>query len=140
MDNFDPIKNPVIVGAGPAGLYFAIRLAQMGVKNITIIDPRKKDYVRTNFISSNHFTYIEKFINRSLPCQKNQMKELERSLSDIALSRGIKIEGKKFKNFGKKSIEALDANGETSSIPCDLAVDATGVRRELLVDVNKRTG
>lgn len=48
----------VVVGAGPMGLFMAIKLKQMGVKNITVIDPRAGNYTRPGDIDPANFVKL----------------------------------------------------------------------------------
>jgi len=50
----------VICGGGPTGLYLAIRLKQMGVKNIIVYDPRTGDYTRPGHLNTSVFFTAER--------------------------------------------------------------------------------
>lgn len=58
------MKHTVIVGAGPIGLYLAIRLRQIGVENVLVIDPRAENYTRPGTLDKEIFAKVEKHINQ----------------------------------------------------------------------------
>lgn len=132
------MKKIVIVGAGPMGLYTAIRLKQVGFTDITLIDPRAGSYLRPGDYIDEIFETIEKNIGQPIPhSDSTQIKRMERELYRIAINEGIAIQRKKFKSF---TTGGLQIEGSDEVIPCDTVLDATGAKRTVVSEVNKQTG
>lgn len=135
------MKDIVIVGAGPNGLYQAIRLAQKQPNaNITVVDHRLGKYTRDIIIQSNGLLIAEK----SLGCQLNfplsdddqqfgtTISAIEKTL--YALAKKLPI------HFAKSQFVDMNERGVTLSndeeVPCDLIIDCTGARRSVVLKAN----
>src|SRR3990167_2714512 len=128
----------VIVGAGPIGLYTAIKLKQLGV-NVTVIDPRAGDgYTRPGGLDMRVFDQLERYIGQPIDCSSSRhIKDVERSLYKIAVSLGINIQQQSFNTLVDHGVAVTDKQS-TTVIPCDLVIDCTGSKRAVIHDVNKR--
>jgi len=134
----------IIIGAGPAGLYTAIKLKKEGVDDLIVLDPRAGDYTRPGHLNINVFRSAEIGIDESFwPGDKvGHIKDLERHLYTIALRLGIKIEKKRFIEIKPKDassqaqIIVADAEGKEELIDCEYVFDCTGSRRVVINAVN----
>lgn len=129
----------VIVGAGPTGLYLAIRLHKIGVKDIFVYDPRAGEYTRPGHLNSVPFLRAQQGINAPLKIEsKLPIKDLERQLYAHAKSIGICIEKKKFIRLhaGENPGVVVAENNTEEYISCDYIFDCTGSRREVVQAIN----
>ena len=135
------MENIVIVGAGPIGLYIAIKLRQMGVENVTVIDPRadKYTYTRPGRLNPGVFSFLKYHIGTKIKESSSlHIKDVERSLFDIAIAAGVHIQRLGFIKFSANGMVVSDAKEEIS-LPCDFAIDASGSNRVLITEINKQT-
>ncbi len=134
----------IIIGAGPAGLYTAIKLKKEGVDDLIVLDPRRGDYTRPGHLNIDVFRSAEIGIGESFwPVDKiGHIKDLERHLFAIALRLGIKIENKRFIEIKPKDalsqarLVVADAEGKEELIDCEYVFDCTGSRRIVINAVN----
>lgn len=148
------MKNIVVAGGGPIGLYIAIRLTQIINKlglntTVTSVDLRVGEYDRPGVVANKALELISEGLKTYIPVKQHGddtgtsmfIKDMEKSLYDIALERGVR--------FVKGKVEACDARkvfisrpgkSELLAIPCDLALDCTGPRRTLVNINNKNHG
>ncbi|HDS3844205.1 TPA: FAD/NAD(P)-binding protein, partial [Legionella pneumophila] len=93
------MKDFVIVGAGPIGLYCAARLAQIKESsglpiNIVVIDPRAGNYNRERIVSNEAIKSISSRFSISMPSGKGipseamYIRDFEKSLYEYCESRG----------------------------------------------------
>ena len=77
----------VVIGAGPAGLYSAIKLWQQGIRELVVYDPRAGIYTRPGHLNKSVFTSTETGLSISFwPSDKvGHIKDLENQLYKIAL-------------------------------------------------------
>lgn len=100
------IKNIIIIGAGPIGLYLAALLAQKDMKfvNITVVEPRIGSYNRKKIISSIPVESIlahlglDIHVSNNLPYGSMYIKDFEESLYEkIRFSKKIRwLKGQQF--------------------------------------------
>ena len=132
----------VICGGGPIGLYLAIRLKQMGVKNIVVYDPRTGDYTRPGHLNTSVFFTAERGLKMSFwdYSKIGHIKDLEKKLYKEAVKLNIDIEKKSFIGFintpGKKGIVVKDLDGVQTEVECNIAFDCTGSRRDVVNAIN----
>lgn len=67
------------------------------------------------------------------------IKDVERALYDIAIKMGVTISTHQFEDFKNKQMVVSDEERSISYMPCDLAIDATGHKRALIVNINRKT-
>lgn len=142
------MKNIVISGAGPIGLYTAIRLSKI-ISNynlntkITVIDSRVGNYNRPGVVAKNVIPLMEKEIGRitvadSGDNNNNSMfiQDLEKSLYKIAKALPITFISSDFHGFKPGKI-LVNNNKSIHELDCDLAIDCTGQRRALVKKINE---
>ncbi|MGQ3887510.1 tetratricopeptide repeat protein [Legionella sp. CNM-1927-20] len=138
------MKKVMIIGAGPAGLYTAIKFRKKGLRNIVIYDPRAGNYTRPGHLNASVFERAQKGLKEDFwPENKvGHIKDLEKILYKEAKNLGIQIENKRFirlhKNTQKPGVVVETENGE-EIIEADYVFDCTGTRREVINAVNKIT-
>ncbi|RMX20980.1 hypothetical protein EAS68_04545 [Legionella jordanis] len=134
----------VIVGAGPNGLYAAIKLRRAGVKDIKVIGHHAGSYVRPGNINLAVFRKAERSIGLGAPPSTNavHIKDIERALYKLALQLNIPVEEGLFVDFSteEKGIFIKEANGEQKFLACDYVFDCTGSKRVLVHAINARAG
>lgn len=149
------MKNIVIVGAGPIGLFLAIRLtqikAQYGLRlDITVVDPRADNYERPGIVAQKALELLSELIGRPVQVAREGddtgtsmfIQDLEKSLYRIAKEMGIRIIQSKFEDIepGAKSIRVSPSEMPEDTIPCDLLLDCSGPRREVVTKLNAALG
>lgn len=142
------IHNIVIAGAGPIGLYLAIRLNEL-IKlnnlqaNVIVADQRAGKYSRPGVIASQALIEMEKSIGPVKSYVRNPtpnsmfIQDLETALYGQARESGVKFASANFEGFDTSAIKLRDGSGKTLSIACDLAIDCTGQKRSLAVEANR---
>lgn len=130
----------VIIGAGPAGLYAAIRLRQCGVKKLLVIDPRADTYTRAGFLRpavSSHAEYFTGFLFAPF----RHIKDFERQFYQQALAFGITIVNHAFVRLYQDAthpgVIVKDMNGDEQKIEADYVLDCTGSKRKVVSNVNQ---
>lgn len=134
------MQQVVIIGAGPAGLYAAIKLRKAHVIDLVVYDPRAGEYTRPGHLNSEVF-YRAKI---GLPADvkpsigSSHIKDFERQLYREAAQLNIRIERKKFVGLVKEKNAVIveDENGIQSTVACYYLLDCTGSKREVLHAVN----
>ena len=131
----------VVIGAGPAGLYTAIKLRQQGVRELVIYDPRAGSYTRPGHLNKSVFTTTESGLGISFwPGDKvGHIKDLEKQLYEIALNLNIKIEPKRFiclHQDKQRSGIVVEYEGTQEVVEADYVFDCTGSRRQVINAVN----
>ncbi|OGT46748.1 MAG: hypothetical protein A3E83_03595 [Gammaproteobacteria bacterium RIFCSPHIGHO2_12_FULL_41_20] len=131
------MKRVVIVGAGPVGLYTAIKLKQRGV-DVTVIDPRADNYTRPGIISGMVFMDLEEHLGQPLEYDSHHIKDVERSLYKIASALHIDIQKYTFQTLTDHGVIAADSQKTPISLACDLVIDCSGSKRVVMSDINRR--
>ncbi|CEG55544.1 FAD-dependent monooxygenase [Legionella fallonii] len=131
----------VIIGAGPAGLYTAIKLRKEGVKDVVIYDPRAGNYMRPGHLNRNVFARAQEGLGiKFWPDDKvGHIKDLERALYKEAQRLGITIEKKRFLRMHQDAIHPgviVDNDGAEERVEANYVFDCTGARREVVAAVN----
>lgn len=133
----------VIIGAGPAGLYTAIKLRKEGIKDVVIYDPRAGNYTRPGHLNRNVFSRAQEGLGLNFwPGNKvGHIKDLEKELYKEAQKLGIKIENKLFLKLHQDEkhpgVIVADEVGNEEFIEADYVFDCTGTRRAVVAAVNK---
>lgn len=128
-----PFDKTVIVGAGPSGLYLALKLHQLNVKNIAIADHRVDDYVRSGAYIELVFKKLSEYLHQSItPSSNYHIKDIERELYKLVLNTNIEIHKEKFIGLGKKTVQLAN-----SVLPADLVFDCSGTSRIVLSEANR---
>jgi hypothetical protein len=138
------MKNVVIIGSGPAGLYAANKLKKAGVREVTIYDPRAGTYTRPGHLNPSAFRQAERGLDTRLWSSETpgHIKDLERILHAEALRRHIIIEKKRFLRMhqdhaGHGIVVVNEDTGVEEIISADYVFDCTGVKREVVCAVNR---
>ncbi|MBL7525108.1 hypothetical protein [Legionella bononiensis] len=131
----------VIIGAGPAGLYTAIKLYKEGVRDLVVYDPRAGHYTRPGHLNRNVFKNAESGLKFDFwPGDKaGHIKDLEKALYKEATRLGIKIENKRFLRLhedAKRPGVVVDNDGMEELVEANYVFDCTGNRREVVAAVN----
>ncbi|VVC75673.1 hypothetical protein AQUSIP_09630 [Aquicella siphonis] len=145
------MKNIVIAGAGPIGLYMAIRLTQiiksLGLSTtVTLVDPRAGQYDRPGVVANKALDLISQGLKIYIPVVQQGddtgtsmfIKDMEMSLHKIAVSMGVKIIQGKVEDCDAEKVRVSRPKKEDLMLPCDLALDCTGPRRTLVKLVNAK--
>jgi tetratricopeptide (TPR) repeat protein len=136
------MKKIVIIGAGPSGLYFAIKAVQKGMRHVVVYDPRAGLYTRPGHLTEEVFIRVEKGIDKRLwSYEKNpHIKDLERALYDTAISLGIVIKCKRFVRLHEDPERAgvvVESEGNEERVDADYVFDCTGSKREVVQALNR---
>jgi hypothetical protein len=134
----------IIIGAGPAGLYAAIKLHQAGLRNITIYDPRAGTYTRPGHLNTDAYLKVKSAVPHALfsSSRTYHIKDLERELYKEAQRLGICIKKDVFVRLHQdpRSPGVVVFNQKKNKddiIPADYVFDATGTKRAVVTSVNK---
>ncbi|MDR3502792.1 MAG: hypothetical protein P4L79_09435 [Legionella sp.] len=148
------MKNIVIAGAGPVGLYAAIRLKkQYGADvNVVVVDPYLDSYDRPGIIAKMAVEIINKSLGAAgvkpiavpesggYPPNSVFIKDLQGVLLADAKDLGIKFEQGSFVRAEAANVVVTSkgAGGIVApkSLPCDLLLDCSGERRVVATQVN----
>lgn len=134
----------VIIGAGPAGLYTAIKLRNMGVQDLVIYDPRAGNYTRPGHLNSEVFIQAEFGIKKKFWTKNSagHIKDLERALYAEAQALKIKIERKSFIRLHEDSktpgVVIDNGNGVEEIVSADYVFDCSGQKRVVIQAVNDK--
>jgi len=151
-----------IIGGGPAGLYAAARLADVGVdpSSIVIYEPREH-YTRPGAFLAANFVELDKKFNGKLSeyledCKdkdkekynkmiklggikaKGHIKDYERILHHVVLHKKIKIEPYRFTSFNQDQdiVELFDEKNQSIKINPSYAIEASGHTRAVVNSIN----
>lgn len=134
----------VVIGAGPAGLYFVNKLLKAGVStdDIAMYDPREGTYTRPGQLSMVVFSRIEQGLEEVLwSDQDAHIKDVERKLYEKAKTAGVKIEKKRFvrlqQDAEQPGIIVADGEGKEEFVEADYVFDCSGQARVVIQAVNR---
>lgn len=145
------MKDFVIVGGGPIGLYWAARLAKMKERfklpiNIVVIDPRAGDYRRERIVSNEAIKTISSQLSIDIPSAKGipggamYIRDLEKELYKYCKGKGVQFKKGTFSELSSNSVTYKDRNEDTHTIPCDMVIDCSGTNRMVLKETNRLLG
>ena len=136
----------VIIGAGPAGLYTAIKLRKAGIRDVVVYDPRAGTYTRPGHLNTNAFVTAERSSSAHIDAdllsgaRTGHIKDLERQLYREAKRLGIQIENKIFIEFipdaTKPAVVVADLHGTREIVEAEYVFDCTGTSRQVIHAVN----
>ncbi|CDZ79155.1 Tryptophan halogenase [Legionella massiliensis] len=142
------MKNIVIAGGGPIGLYTAIRISKLiekyGLKaTVTVVEPKLNLYSRPGIVAKNVLDVIERNVeldHNLLPDGDDSgssifIMDLEKALYKEAQNHGIKFVRGKVAAIEGKALVLEDGR----KIPCEIVIDSTGPRRTLINQVNQQS-
>lgn len=133
----------VIIGAGPAGLYAAIKLHQAGLRHIVIYDPRAGIYTRPGHLNDDAYLHARNVVaNVAYDNTKSyHIKDLERVLYAEAVRLGITIARKTFVRLHKDvlspGVVVKNNEDEEETISAAYVFDATGAKRCVIDSLNQ---
>ncbi len=134
----------VVIGAGPAGLYFVNKLLKAGVStdDIAMYDPREGTYTRPGQLSMVVFSKIEQGLGEVLWSGHDaHIKDVERKLYEKAKMAGVKIEKKRFvrlqQDVAQPGIIVADGEDKEEFIVADYVFDCSGQARVVIQAVNR---
>ena len=142
------MKNIVIAGAGPIGLYLAIMMSQL-IKaykidsTITVIDPRLGAQDRPGIVAKMALSLLEENIRIPIGPMKVSddtdtslfIQNLEERLLTIAQTLKIHFihaEFQEFQDAAPKQMVIKTAEGVTTTLVCDFAIDCSGPKRAIV--------
>lgn len=145
------MKDFVIVGAGPIGLYWAARLAQIKESsglpiNIVVIDPRAGNYNRERIVSNEAIKSISSQFSISMPSGKGipseamYIRDFEKSLYEYCESKGVKFKKGTFSGLSSDLVSYKDHKQSTHTVKCDMVIDCSGSNRMVLKETNRLLG
>lgn len=138
----------VIIGAGPAGLYTAIKLRKAGIRDVVVYDPRAGTFTRPGHLDYMVFEKAKRGTGADIDAdllsgtsaRNGHIKDLERQLYNEAIRLGIRIEKKRFIEFiphaTKPAVVVADVDDLREVVEADYVFDCTGTRREVIHAVN----
>ncbi|RUR18540.1 hypothetical protein ELY21_07525 [Legionella sp. km535] len=131
----------VIIGAGPAGLYTAIKLHKKGIRDLVVYDPRAGHYTRPGHLNGSVFKVAESGLQFEFWSGNKigHIKDLENALYIQATKLGITIERKRFIRLhedARKPGVIVDNDGVEERVEADYVFDCTGSRREVVAALN----
>ncbi|MHB1949001.1 MAG: FAD-dependent oxidoreductase [Gammaproteobacteria bacterium] len=135
-----PMSHIAIAGAGPSGLFLAIRLKQLGIKNVVVVDPRAGTYSRSTDFHPGVFAYLSMVLQIPIPPSIGfHIKDVERILFGLAKDFGVVFHRQSFTAFSKKRKIVLTSaeSKEQTEIPCDILFDCTGTKRVIIKKANE---
>ncbi|HBD7045559.1 TPA: hypothetical protein ACJ5DT_002391 [Legionella pneumophila] len=145
------MKDFVIVGAGPIGLYWAARLAQIKESsglpiNIVVIDPRAGNYNRERIVSNEAIKSISSRFSISMPSGKGipseamYIRDFEKSLYEYCESKGVTFKKGTFSGLSDNLVSYKDTKENIRTVKCDMVVDCSGSNRMVLKETNRLLG
>lgn len=132
----------VIIGAGPAGLYTAIKCKENGL-DVLVLDPRAGEYTRPGFLQNRVFQKMNLDLNGKLGVADGKplhIKDLERKLYKKATDLGITIKKHEFMGLYADAQSPgilVEADGVVRRIPTEYVFDCTGRKRAVVDEVNR---
>ncbi|STX51586.1 Uncharacterised protein [Legionella busanensis] len=143
-------KKIIVIGDGPAAMITCIKLAQLGVTDITLIGPRIGYYIRSGEFNHEVFESVNKIIyplSIKIPpsyygSSANYIRNLEKQLYTHIKQLNIKCVKKKFVTFiNNKQIKLANPqnSSDTELIETDLVLDCTGAKRAIIKELNKQS-
>lgn len=143
MDNRAKTQHIVIAGAGPMGLYVAIKLKELIVllnidAEIHVIDAKAGDYKRHGLIAEQVLTKVNEELGTKIalfnPTSNSiHIKDLEQAMYGIAIQKGVIFHKKHFESFVSNGVVLSDH----TTLLCDWTIDCTGGWRLLVKAVNE---
>lgn len=130
-----------VIGAGPIGLYLAIRLKQLGL-SVRVFDARANEYSRPGHLNSEVFEKVGQGLGKQFwrLGQFGHIKDLERGLYQLAIEYQIPIIKHNFSHFEKNQKTKgfyIKKEEEYEFVACDYLFDCTGGKRKVLYAVNE---
>jgi thioredoxin reductase len=127
----------VIVGSGPIGLFTAIRLKQLGVQHVTVLDPRAGTYTRPGILDEKVFRKVEEELKCKISYSASRhIKDLERSLYKIARQHHVEILQEKFETFSKGGL-AVSRTSDNKSLSSTHTIPFHAILFLIAVDLPK---
>lgn len=133
----------VIIGAGPSGLYTAIKYRQAGFTDLVVYDPRAGNYTRPGHINANAFRRAQEGIKKDIwPNVIGHINDLEIGLYKEAKKLGIHIENKKFVRLHPDVeqpgvvLSNTEDNCAEETVAADYVFDCSGNRRVVVSALN----
>lgn len=142
------MKNYVIVGAGPIGLYWAAKLAKIQKTSeipitITVVDSREGNYKRERIVSNQAIKLISSQLSiemksaKGIPSEAMYIRDFENSLYQYCKKNKVKFINGTFSELGEKSVIYKDPENEQHKINCDMIIDCSGSNRVVLKETNR---